>query len=256
MVLVKHCKLKSKGMMRYLFLILFCLLVHIGFGQQKDSTYHLGFIGTGNLNKTNTGTSYIFNNALRASYSKKVFNLNSFVSWIYGENPDKKTNNDFVAVLDFDLFKKNHKWYYWGLSGYEKSFSLKINHRFQAGGGLGYNLLDKKNAVIVLTDGLLYENSEFTEVDIYNRFRYETLRNSFRLKFKFIIREIITIDGSHYLQNSFSDSRDYIIRSNSNIGFKLTKWLSINTGLVYNKVNLTNKSNFLFTYGINIEKYL
>jgi Protein of unknown function, DUF481 len=256
MVLAILSSIKRQGMMRYLLLIVFGLMFQKSFGQQPDSTYHLGFTGTGNLNKTNTGTSYIFNNALRASYSKNIFNLNSFFSWIYGENPDKKTNNDFLAVVDFDFFKKNHKWYYWGLTGYEKSFSLKIQNRFQAGGGLGYNLLDKQNALIVLTDGLLYEKSELREVDIYNRFRYETLRNSFRLKYKFTINEIIVIEGSHYLQNSFSDGQDYIIRSNSHIGFKLTKWLNINTGLVYNKLNLTNKSNLLFTYGISIEKYL
>jgi hypothetical protein len=241
-------------MIRFCSVIIFFLVMQHGYGQ--DSTWHLNFAGSGNLNKTNNGTTYIFNNSLRTTYSKKVLNINNVLSWIYGENPERKTNNDFLAVVDFDLFKKNHKWYYWGLTGYEKSFSLKIADRIQAGGGIGYNLLDKKNAVIILTDGLLYEKSQLTEPDVYDRLRYETLRNSFRLKYRFVIKEIITIDGIHFLQHSLNDGQDYIIRSTSGIGFKLTKWLSLHTGLVYNKVNITGKSNLLFTYGINIDKYL
>ena len=240
-------------MNRCLFIVLILLICTPAIGQ--DSTWHMHFAGSGNVNKTNTGTSYIFNNALRTTYARKVVNVNSALSWIYGENTGRKTNNDFLAVFDFDLFKKNHQWYYWGLGGYEKSYSLKITDRIQAGGGIGYNLLDKKNAVIILTDGLLYEKSVLSEEDIYDRLRYETIRNSFRLKYRFVIKEIITIEGVHFLQNSLNDRQDYIIRSSSSIGFRLMKWLSIQTGLMYNKMNLTNKSNLLFTYGINIDQY-
>ncbi len=241
-----------KGWWLAIFLFVIKLKAH---SQEKDTaTYHFNFTGTGNINKTNTGTSYITNNQVRAGMSVAKLNLNLAAGWIYGENPTNKTNNDFTSVADIDLFKKHHKWYYWALAGYETSYSLKVLDRIQAGGGIGYNVLDKSHAAIALTDGLLYEKSSLAKPDTYGRTRYEALRNSLRLKYSFVIKEIITIHGSHFLQNAFGDSEDYIIRSNSSVGFKLNKWLNINATLIYNKFNLTSSENLIFSYGLSVDK--
>lgn len=241
-----------KGWLIAVFFFGFKLKTHC---QDKDTaTYHIAFTGTGNINRTNNGTTFITNNQVRAGMSAAKLNLNFAAGWIFGENPISKTNNDFSTLADIDLFKKHHHWYYWALAGYETSYSLKVLGRIQAGGGIGYNLLDKTNASIALTDGLLYEKSSLAVPDMYGRNRYETLRNSFRLKYHFVIKEIITIHGSHFLQNAFGDSQDYIIRSNSSVGLKLTRWLNVNLSLLYNKFNLTSSQNLIFSYGLSIDK--
>ncbi|KYP15469.1 DUF481 domain-containing protein, partial [Flavihumibacter sp. CACIAM 22H1] len=157
------------------------------YSKEPDTTiYRVGFTGTGNINKTAAnGTSYIFNNAVRFSIEKKVLTVNAFANWIYGESPQRKTNNDYLFIVDADLFKNTRKLYYWGLAGYEKSLSLKIFDRYQLGGGLGYTIVNNKRLNLVVSDGLLYEKSALREMDKYGRTSYETVRNSFRLKNRF-----------------------------------------------------------------------
>jgi hypothetical protein len=237
---------------------IFLLLITIPMvtaAQRADSvTYHLNFSGTGNVNKTNDGTSYIFNNALKFTINSRVLTINTFNSWIYGQNPTKKTNNDFLSVADFDLYKNIHQWYYWALAGFEKSYSLKIDNRIQAGGGIGLNIIKKPAASLVITDGILYEKSSLAEADIYQRDHYETIRNSFRVKFRVVVKNIISIDGTNFLQNSLADKEDYIIRSSTNLSFHLKKWLSLTMAVNYNKLNLSGRENFLFNYGLMVEK--
>lgn len=238
-----------------LFISLFSFLTPC-LAQDKDSTsYNLTFSGTGNLNKTSSGTSYIFNNALRFNIEKEKLEMNSGLNWIYGEDAVKKTNNDFSAFVDMSFLKSKHRFYYWGLANFEKSFSLKIENRLQAGAGLGYNAHDTKTFRLVLTNGILYEVSDLLTPDKYGREHYETLRNSFRIKFRLLIKDRVVIDGSDYIQNSFSDKNDYIIRSNTNVSVKLNKWLSFTTALTYNRLNLTGTENLLFNYGLRLETW-
>jgi hypothetical protein len=81
------------------------------------------------------------------------------------------------------------------------------------------------------------------------------MRNSFRVKFRFAIKDLFIIDGVDFLQNSLSDKSDYNIRSNTTLSFKIKKWLSVTTAVTYNKLNLTGSENFLFSYGVSMEKY-
>jgi hypothetical protein len=65
----------------------------------------------------------------------------------------------------------------------------------------------------------------------------------------------VVIDGSNFLQNSLDRKQDYIIRSTTNLSFKLQKWLSLTTSLNYNRANRTQSENLLLTYGLTVEKY-
>jgi hypothetical protein len=115
-----------------------------GYSQFSDSVhYYINISGTGNINKTNTGTDYLLNNELRFQADKKIFSINSMASYIYGKNPTSKTNDDIVAMLNLDILKGVRKFYYWGLAAYEKSFSLQLDSRFQAGAGVGYVFINK-----------------------------------------------------------------------------------------------------------------
>jgi hypothetical protein len=157
--------------------------------------------------------------------------------------------------VDVDLFKTQRKIYYWALAGYEKSYSLNLTGRFQIGGGVGLNIFNDKNAKLVISDGPLYEKSSFRIPDLHGRSGYETVRNSFRVKFRFVIEDLFVIDGVDFLQNSLSDKQDYNIRSNTNLSFKINKWLSFTTAVAYNKLYLTGSENLLFNYGLAVEKF-
>jgi len=227
------------------------------YAQFSDTTnYFVHFGSTGIINNTNETDSYVLNNTLRFSVYKKRMSLNTTNTWIYGRNQDAITNNDFNASLDFSLFKTFEHFYYWGLGTFEKSVSLKINHRIQTGLGVGYQLIDKPNSLVVVSDGILYEASDLydtpeTGLDT----TYSTYRNSFRVKFRFVFKERVTLDGSNFLQHSLEDRHDYIVRSQTNLSVKLVKWLSFTTSVTYNKLNTTRRENLLITFGLSIEKY-
>jgi hypothetical protein len=225
------------------------------YAQFNDTThYHTAFLSSGSINKTNDGTAYLLNNAFKFNVKKKAVSLNFNNNWIYGKQNGSVSNNDFSSALDFNLYKTFPHFFYWGLANYNTSYSLKINNQLLAGAGIAYNFLDSPNAYLNLSDGLLFDTSDLMLAN-NTRDVYQTYRNSFRLQFKFNISDRVSIDGSNFLQNSLLRQSDFIIRSTTNLSFKVQKWLSLTTSLNYNRVNRTNSENLLFTYGLTAEKW-
>jgi hypothetical protein len=239
-----------------LFTACFFISIQSAFSQFNDTiNYYVHYGSTGIINKTNDGKAYVLNNSLRFNVSKKAITVNTTNNWTFGKQRAVLTNNDFLSGLDFNLYKTLKHFYYWGMGNYEKSFSLKINHRLQAGLGIGYNVIDRKNAVVILSDGILYEKSDLYDTEAEGTNKYETFRNSFRLKFRILIKDIATIDGSDFLQHSLRDKSDYIIKSSTNLSLKIRKWLSLTTSVNYNKMNITSRETLFINYGLSIEKY-
>ncbi|MCX2574933.1 DUF481 domain-containing protein [Pedobacter sandarakinus] len=219
--------------------------------QFTDSTqYHLVVNSTGSINRTNDERAYLLNNAINIGLKKKDFVLNSTTSWLYGKQNNNLSNNDFSTTINFNLYKTIPHFYYWGLVNYNTSFSLQLKNQILAGGGIAYSFLDQPNAYINLSDGILFDQSSLIVGE-----RYNTYRNSLRLQYHFAIKEIVTIDGGHFLQHSFDRKGDYIIRSATTVGLKLRKWISLTTALNYNKLNVTSRENVNLTYGLSIDKY-
>jgi hypothetical protein len=236
--------------------ICLCTMQQTGFTQFSDTVnYYINFSGTGNLNRTNTGTTYLLNNAMRFQIDKNKFSINSMASHIFGRNPTLKTNDDFLTILNLDILKSVQKFYYWGLAGYEKSFSLKVDNRFQAGAGVGYTFVDSPRANLELSDGFLFETTDLGIPDRTGRTSYQTVRNSLRLKYRFVIRDIFRFDGINFYQPSISDGRDYILKLNTNFSIRLYKWLHFTTSFNYNRQNITSTENLLISYGLGLEKY-
>ena len=233
------------------------LIQGAGYAQFNDTVSHyLNFTGTGNLNRTNPGgTTYLLNNVVKFQIDKKKVSLNSMASHIYGKNPTSKTNDDLLAIVNLDVLKGIQKFYYWGLTSFEKSYSLKVDSRFQAGVGVGYTFVNTPNANLELSDGFLYETSNLSVTDKLGRTSYQTVRNSLRLKYRFIINQIFRFDGLHFYQPSLSDGDDYILKLNTSFSVKLYKWLNFTTAFNYNRQNITSTENLLITYGISLEKY-
>lgn len=239
-----------------LFILIICFFCcGISFSQYSDSVqYHIKYTTGGSLNRTNDGDAYLLNNGLGFNTRKKSVEFNSTTAWIYGQQNKVATNNDFSSYLDFNLYKTLPHFYYWGLAGYETSLSLKINKRFQAGLGAAYSLLDKPNTQLNFSDGIIYETSDLYMDDTI-RDVYQTMRNSFRLRYHFVIKDLITLDGIHFLQNSLSSGDDYIIKSVSTLGIRLKKWLSLTSSLNFNKVNRTKRETLFMNYGLTFEQY-
>ena len=222
--------------------------------QYSDSTTHYASLAsTGSLNSTNSSRAYLFSNVMKLGVKKKKYSFNGFGSYIYGKQDSMKTNNDVIATVDVNWFPTKSKLYYWALLNYTSSYSLKINAQGQGGIGAAYNFIDDKNGFLGISDGILYEQGDLfvdTLHDVYN-----TFRNSLRLSFRYIYKDVITLSGINYVQTSLSSGKDYILKSNLALGFRIRKWLSFTTALNYTNFHRTNRENLLFTYGIVAEKY-
>jgi hypothetical protein len=227
-----------------------------GWTQFNDTTnYFVSLNATGIINKTNDRNSWILNNNLKFSLYRKQISLNSSTGFVYGEQQQMLSNRDFNSAFDFNYYIKNKPTYFWGLASYEKNFSLKIDNRFQSGLGLGYNFIEKQNAFVSLSNGILYERSDLRQTVETRNIDYVTFRNSLRLKFRFIIAQRVTFDGTDFLQHALGERKDYIIRSQTNLSVKLIRWLSFTTGVTYNKMSLTGRENLLVNFGLSLERY-
>ncbi len=237
-------------MFKKLLFFIICLGLNRAYAQFNDTThYHVNLNATGSVNETDGVGTYLLNNALNMGYKSKTSTFNLSNTYVYGKSNKLLTNNDFSSTLFYNLYETIPHFYYWGLVNYNTSYSLKINNEVQAGAGGAYSVLDKKNAYINLSDGVLYDKNDLTNLN------YHTYRNSFRLQLHFNIKDIVTLDGTHFLQNSFSRGDDYIVKSTTTLGLKLRKWISLTTTYTYNKMNITHSDNSIFTYGVAIDKY-
>ncbi len=241
-------------MKHYLILLLF-LLPFSAFAQYTDTTTRmLAYTTTGSINSTQDGRAYLLNNGLRFGLRKKAISLNTSHTWLYGKQNNNLTNNDYSAVLDFNVYKPWPRFYYWGLANYNTSFSLKIRNQLLTGAGIAYSFLDNPNAYLNLSNGLLYDRSDLI-VDTLNQ-SYQSIRNSFRLQFRFGSSELVTLTGSGFYQPSLRFRNDHIIRSSVTLSLRLRRWLNINSALNYNKVSRTGRENLLFSYGLGFRKIL
>jgi len=257
-------------LVRWISLLLFVLLPALARSQKAaaDSVhhtdtvhYHYSYSGTGTLNSTNSLHTFVLNNSLKLSMAKKSATVDLGNSWLYGKQNAVLTNNDYSGSLAFNLYKGIRHSYYWGMANYNTSIPLLINHQLQAGLGIGYNVVDKKAATVILSDGPLYEKGDLYDSlyggpngNVFRRDRYQTVRNSLRVLGHFVIQDRYTLDGTIFLQNSFAYWRDYILRLNGSVAIKLYKWLALTSSLSYSKFTRTRGRNTLISFGLTIQK--
>jgi hypothetical protein len=196
----------------------------------------------------------VFNNLLRANVNKNDVSFNSSFSWIYGKQNTVPSNNDFNITGDLNYRKDSSRFEYWALANYDKSLSLHINHRLQYGGGLSYDFIKRNGNRLNVSNGILYENSNL-RLDNNVMDIYQTWRNSLRLKYYFHIKDLISLEGVHFLQNSFSMKTDFIIKSYSALSVKIYRLVNFTAAVTYNKLNRLKRENLLLTVGLSLEKY-
>jgi len=237
--------------MKVILFILSLLVTTTAIAQFNDSThYHVNLNATGSINRTDASSVYLLNNTLVFGVKINKLSLTATNIWVYGAQNDALTNNDFSSTVYANLNTGIKQFYYWALVNYNTSYSLKINNQLLAGVGLAYDVINTPNFRFNLSDGVLYDNSS-----LLTTLNYHTYRNSFRVQVHYNTKELITFDSVNFLQNSFDDGKDYILKSNTTLGLKLRKWISLTTTLAYNKMNITDTQNLTFTYGIALDKY-
>ncbi|WP_341840267.1 hypothetical protein [Chitinophaga caseinilytica] len=224
--------------------------------QFSDSThYYVKYASTGSINRTQDAKSYLLNNWLAFKISKRKVVLNADAGYIYGRQDASKTNSDFSASLNFNWYQgDDRRFYYWGLTSYLKSYSLKVNDQFQGGLGAAYDVVSRPAALVNLSNGILFENNDLLMKDTIPDV-YHTFRNSLRLYYKFTISKIVVLEGSHFYQQSFRYIDDHILKSTNSLSIKLRSWLAITAALQYNKINRTERENLFMNYGLTMEKY-
>ncbi len=209
---------------------------------------------SGTFNRTTDGLTYLLNNGIKYSMRKKDLVMNSTSTWIYGNTPQKLTNNDFNTSLDFNLYKTIPDFYYWGLVNFTSSYSLGIREQVQSGLGAAYRLIDKKEMMFSISNGILFERSNINQED-GSALSYQTFRNSLRLQYRMKYKEIVTLNSVGFYQPSLNYGGDFIITANVSLGIKVWKWLSFTTALTYNNVSRTQRENTMLTYGLVAERF-
>lgn len=230
----------------------FCLSSNAQF---SDSVHHWAkFQSTGSFNRTGDGVTYLFNNAAQYRLRKKSAELNTAAAYLYGQTPEKLTNNDLNLSLDGNLYKTFPHFYYWGLLNFNSSYSLKVNGQFQAGAGAAYRVIDKEKTVFSISNGWLFEHSDVLAATD-STVRYQTVRNSLRLQFRTTYKDFLKVGSVVYYQQSLLLASDYLLTAKANLDFKLWKWASLTTALAYTRISRTERENLLFTYGLVFEGF-
>jgi hypothetical protein len=250
MITIKQTK-RYTGLIAFLFT---CILTVRVQAQAGDTlTMRLKYLAAGSLNKTNDGKTWLVNNAVNFNMKKRrdVFNVNA--AWVYANTNRQLTNNDFSSSMDFDIYSKDPRFYYWGLGAFDNSYSLKIVSRYQAGLGAAYTILNTPRFRFNVSDGILFEYSDLYLTDTV-REKYNTFRNSLRISYHLRLKEIVSLDGQHFYQPSLTHQHDYILKSSSSLSVKLWRWVNFSVTLLYNKVSRSQRENLLFTYGLTVER--
>lgn len=218
----------------------------------KDTVIYSAHVNsTGSFSKTNDLNSFLLNNVLKLSVTKGAFSLQNSDGWIYGEQSGVKINNDYSSVLEGDWLKNVHKLYFWGIGTFDKSYALKINYRYQVGIGPGYTIVRNNRLSVIVSDGIMYEKGDLTYPEL-GQVTYSTWRNSFRLKYHWLILDKVSFDGTGFIQPSLSHKHDNIMRYTTTLSVKLKKWLSVTSSLTYNRITRTERENLVVTYGIAV----
>jgi hypothetical protein len=225
------------------------------YGQFNDSINHYIYIGsTGTFSKTNDLNSFVLANNVKFTVSKKRLSFHTANSWVYGEQSDVKSNNDFSGLAEFDFLKNQKRIYYWGNGTFDKSYSLKIDYRYQLGAGIGFNIVKSDKLLLNITDGFLYETGNLQDKDLGER-DYDIWRNSARFRYRWVVQDIVILDGFVLYQPSISTRNDMIFKTATTLSIKVRKWLSLSSAFTYNEISLTNRRNLIVTYGVVMERF-
>lgn len=180
------------------------------------------------------------------------FKLSSSPSFVYGRQSGFLAEREWFGDLR-TTYNYEKRMYYLAFGSYERSNLRQINHRWTVAAGAGYKLLNRKRAYISLTDVVMQEYTDFTELSDINIFR-----NSARLYGEYTFdKDRVTITHTAFYQPALGQ---YNVRWNASLSVqvKLTSATSLRSTVAnaYESLIVPGRQNndFRFTIGLVYER--
>ena len=180
------------------------------------------------------------------------FRLSSNPSFVYGKQNGVLAEREYFGDLR-TTYRGERRLYYLAFGSYERSNLRQVNHRLTAAAGAGYKLLNRKRAYISLTDVILSESTDFTELkDI------SIVRNSARLFGEYSFdNDRIKVTHTTFYQPALGR---YNVRWNASLSvqLKVTEVVSLRAALAnaYESLVVPGRQNndLRFTVGLTYER--
>lgn len=190
-----------------------------------------GFLQTGNVE------TLIFR--AKSDVSLKLWNNTIFKtqnSYIYQEFGKEKADEDILS-LNFLYFNPERKIYPFVLGFFSTNFRREINSRYLVGGGLTYNILNKKKNWLKASLSLEFENTDFKNTN-FNISSYNGMNeiNAFRSTIwvngkYYLFKDKLILTHENFFQPSLEEGENY--RWQSDIGIELPVWKFLNCKVNY-----------------------
>lgn len=180
------------------------------------------------------------------------FKLSSNPSFVYGKQSGILAEREWFG--DFrTTYRYEKRLYYLAFGSFERSNLRQINHRWTGAAGVGYKLLNRKRAYLSVTDVLLYENTDFIELQDVN-----IIRNSMRIFGEYSFdNDRFTLTHTAFYQPALGQ---YNVRWNATMSLqlRLTKVISLRSTVAnaYESLIVPGRqhNDFRFTMGLVYEK--
>lgn len=218
-----------------------------------------GFLQTGNVE------TLIFR--AKSDVSLKLWKNTIFKtqnSYIYQEFGKEKADEDILS-LNFLYFNPERKIYPFVLGFFSTNFRREISSRYLVGGGLTYNILNKKKNWLKASLSLEYENTDFKNTNFnivsYNGMNeINTFRSTIWVNGKyFLFKDKLILTHESFFQPSLEKGDNY--RWQADIGIELPVWKYLNFKVNYLRtfeslvvVNQKREDSFL-TLGFTLKNY-
>ena len=180
------------------------------------------------------------------------FRLSSNPSFVYGKQNGILAEREYFSDLR-TTYRGERRLYYLAFGSYERSNLRQINHRLTAAVGAGYKLLNHKRAYISLTDVILSESTDFTELNDVS-----IVRNSARLFGEYSFdNDRIKVTHTAFYQPALGR---YNVRWNASLSvqLKVTEVVSLRSTLAnaYESLVVPGRQNndLRFTVGLTYER--
>jgi hypothetical protein len=140
----------------------------------------------------------------------KAFRFSSSPSFIYGEQSNLLNEREYFADLRASILHER-RLYYLAFGSYEKSNLRSILFRWIGAGGIGIKLITKPKVYLSITNVLLFEETNFIELN-----DRKLWRNSTRLFGEYTLGKKLSVSHTIFFQPALSEKN---LRWNGNLIF-------------------------------------
>lgn len=185
-------------------------------------------------------------------------------SYVYQEFGKEKADEDKLS-LNFLYFNPERKFYPLVLGFVSQSFRRKIDLRYLLGGGVTFQVLNKKDNWLKVAITSEYENTNFNSTDfIISKFdgkkTIETMRGTLWINGKYkLFKKKLIISHESFYQPSLEDSDNYRWQADIGVEFPLLKYLNFKINYMHSFESIViadqKREDNILTFGFTIKTY-